>query len=82
MSRIGNRPIVVPPGVKVALGNRTIKVSGPEGELSWAYPGELTVDYDSGQSLIQVRRSQEAPRLRALHGMARALIANMVEGVE
>jgi large subunit ribosomal protein L6 len=82
MSRIGRKPIAVPSGVKVTLSDHTVKVSGPKGELVWCYPQEISVAYDAEASQIRVDRSSEASRVRALHGMTRALIANMVTGVE
>lgn len=82
MSRIGKKPIAVPSGVKIVLSDHEVTVSGPKGELSWRYPAEITVEYDAEAARIQVTRSEDASRVRALHGMTRALIANMVEGVE
>jgi large subunit ribosomal protein L6 len=81
MSRIGKRPIAVPSGVQVALSDHTIKTKGPKGELAWRYPDEVTVEFDAGASLIRVGRQSDASRVRALHGLTRALIANMVVGV-
>jgi large subunit ribosomal protein L6 len=80
MSRIGKKPIAVPAGVKVELHDHTVKVKGPKGDLSWTCPPELTVEVESGQ--IVVGRSDESTRTRALHGTNRALIANMIVGVE
>jgi len=81
MSRIGKKPIPVPSGVKVELGDHTVKTSGPKGQLSWRYPDGISVEYDPAASLIRVTRLDDAPRIRALHGLTRALIANMVQGV-
>jgi large subunit ribosomal protein L6 len=81
MSRIGKKPIAVPSGVQVALSDHTIKTKGPKGELSWRYPDEVTVDFDAGVSQIRVGRVGDESRVKALHGLARALIANMVLGV-
>jgi large subunit ribosomal protein L6 len=82
MSRIGKKAIPVPKGVKVEVRERTIKTSGPKGELSWQFPGEVSVEYDTTAALLKVNRAGEAARHKAIHGLARALIANMVAGVE
>ena len=82
MSRIGKKPIAVPKGVKVELRDRTVKTTGPKGELSWRYPEGIKVDFDSAAGQIKVEREQDTAQGRALHGLSRALIANMVLGVE
>ncbi len=82
MSRVGKKPIVVPSGVQVALADRAVKISGPKGELSWRYPEVVSVAYDATAGVIQVTRSDDASCARALHGTTRAVIANMVLGVE
>jgi large subunit ribosomal protein L6 len=79
MSRIGKKPIPVPAGVKVDLSGRQVKVSGPKGNLTWTVPTPIEVGQDQGR--VVVRRPNNAPRNRALHGLSRALIANMVRGV-
>lgn len=81
MSRIGKKPIPVPSGVKVELTDHTVKTSGPKGELTWRHPDEIAVAYDASAGEIRVTRSEDSARVRALHGLTRALIANMVEGV-
>jgi large subunit ribosomal protein L6 len=81
MSRIGKKPIAVPSGVQVALSDHTIKTKGPKGELAWRYPDDVTVEYDAKANLIRVGRQGDESRVRALHGLTRALIANMVLGV-
>jgi len=81
MSRIGKKPIVVPGGVKVELKDHTVKTSGAKGELCWRFPDEISVKYDAGKAQIVVARSDDSSRVRALHGLSRALIANMVHGV-
>jgi len=82
MSRIGRKPVFVPSTVKVELKDHQIKTSGPKGELSWSFPDDVAVEYDSAASQIVVKRSVDRQAVRALHGLTRALIANMVEGVE
>jgi large subunit ribosomal protein L6 len=80
MSRIGKAPIAVPNGVTVTLkeGN-TITVKGPKGELTRTVPAAMTVAQENGQ--IVVTRPSDEDTHKALHGLTRTLIANMVEGV-
>jgi large subunit ribosomal protein L6 len=77
MSRIGNKPIPVPAGVKVQLDDRAVHVQGPKGKLSVPLPPGITMQQKDGV-LTAVRASEEQ---RALHGLARALVANAVHGV-
>ncbi|MDH5643467.1 MAG: 50S ribosomal protein L6 [Gemmatimonadota bacterium] len=79
MSRIGKRPIEIPSGVTVTLNGDHITVKGPKGELQRMLPGEMTVTKED--STITVTRPSEVSRHKALHGLTRVLIANMVEGV-
>jgi len=81
MSRIGKKPVAVPSGVKVEVANQTVKTSGPKGNLSWRYPDGITVAYDSAAAQICVHSQGETAQHKALHGLTRALIANMVRGV-
>ncbi|HSW46355.1 MAG TPA: 50S ribosomal protein L6 [Phycisphaerae bacterium] len=81
MSRIGKKPVAVPSGVKVEVANQTIKASGPKGELAWRCPDGIAVAFDSAVAQIQVTARQATSQARALHGLSRALIANMVRGV-
>jgi large subunit ribosomal protein L6 len=80
MSRIGKIPVTVPSGVKVELNGRQVKASGPKGNLAWEHPGEVDVRLD-GDAVV-VSRQDETPRSSAMQGLARSIIANMVEGVE
>jgi len=82
MSRIGNNPIDVPSSVKVDLTNGSIKINGPKGTLAWSWRDEVSVTYDDSARQIKVSRSNDEPQVRALHGLTRSLIANMVEGVD
>lgn len=82
MSRIGKKPIPVPAAVKVEIKDHTVRTKGPKGELAWSFPKELTVEYDASAAQIRVQRGDDQARSRALHGLARALIANMIVGVE
>jgi large subunit ribosomal protein L6 len=82
MSRIGKKLIPVPKGVKVEVHDHTVKTSGPKGELSWQFPSGVTVLFDASAAQVKVDRAGETARDKAIHGLARALIANMVAGVE
>jgi large subunit ribosomal protein L6 len=79
MSRIGKQPISVPDGVSVEIAHELVKVKGPKGELSERVSAELTVEQEDGA--IVVRRPSDRGQHRALHGLTRTLIANMVTGV-
>ena len=79
MSRIGRQPIEVPAGVSVALSPGRVQVNGPLGELSQQVPARMQVEQGDGE--ILVKRPTERGDDRALHGLTRTLIANMVEGV-
>jgi large subunit ribosomal protein L6 len=79
MSRIGKRPVPVPNGVTVTVQGSAITVKGPKGELSRNLHPEMLVAVENG--VINVNRPSEEQKHRALHGLTRSLIANMVEGV-
>jgi len=79
MSRIGKRPIDVPAGVIVSVDPGRVTVSGPKGELRQQVPQRMQITQDDGT--ITVTRPTERGEDRALHGLTRTLIANMVEGV-
>lgn len=79
MSRVGRLPIVIPDGVSVALEGQRCAVRGSRGELSHEVHADIRVAIDDGS--VVVTRTSDAPRQRALHGLTRALIANMVQGV-
>jgi large subunit ribosomal protein L6 len=79
MSRIGKRPIELPAGVNVAITAGRVQVNGPLGELSTEVPQRMQVEQEDGA--IVVKRPTERGEDRALHGLTRTLIANMVEGV-
>lgn len=82
MSRIGNKPIPVPGGVEVKIDNPSISVKGKHGELSLNFHPAMNVELDSETNAIKVSRPNDDRQNRALHGLTRALIANMVQGVE
>jgi large subunit ribosomal protein L6 len=79
MSRIGKQPIPVPDGVTVAIEPQQVSVKGPKGELAEQKAREIEVREEEGQ--IVVTRPTDRGEHRALHGLTRSLIANMVEGV-
>lgn len=79
MSRIGRRPIEVPSGVNISISPGRVMVNGPLGELSQTIPQRMLVEHADDQ--ITVARPTERGEDRALHGLTRTLIANMVEGV-
>ena len=79
MSRIGRLPISVPAGVEVAVDGSVVKVNGPKGELTQTVAAPITVVVEDGT--VQVSRPNDERESRALHGLTRTLIANMVQGV-
>jgi large subunit ribosomal protein L6 len=79
MSRIGKQPVPIPDGVEVDVQPGTVAVKGPKGELSQAIDRDMTVTVDDGN--VVVTRPTDRGDHRALHGLTRSLIANMVEGV-
>ena len=79
MSRIGKRPVTVPKGVTITQNGNTITVKGPKGELKRTLPAEMQVAVAAEE--ITVTRPSDEQRHKALHGLTRTLIANMVEGV-
>ena len=80
MSRIGKQPIKIPQGVKVAVDGNTVRAEGPKGKLTQPVPAGLTPKMQDGTLVIE--RGSEERQARALHGLARALVANMVTGVK
>ena len=79
MSRIGQLPVVVPSGVDVKIKGSHVSVKGPKGELQHTFPADMEISLDKGE--VSVKRPTDQPSHRALHGMTRALINNMVLGV-
>ena len=79
MSRIGKQPIPVPEGVTVSIETDRVRVNGPKGELQERIPREIRVEQEDGQ--IVVKRPTDRGEHRALHGLTRSLVANMVTGV-
>ncbi len=79
MSRIGKAPVAIPAGTTIRIENQQIFVKGSKGELSKAIPGEITVKHENNE--VTVERGSDLPKIRALHGLIRSLINNMVKGV-
>ena len=79
MSRIGKQPVAVPDGVEIAIQPELVSVKGPKGELAERKSREIDVKQEDGQILVS--RPTDRGDHRALHGLTRSLIANMVEGV-
>ncbi|MDI6735677.1 MAG: 50S ribosomal protein L6 [bacterium] len=79
MSRIGNAPVTIPNNVKINIDNGTITTKGPLGTLSWLFPQIITVEMKGSQ--VIVKRSSDNTKEKALHGLTRSLIKNMVDGV-
>lgn len=79
MSRIGKQPIAIPANVKVEVKGQKVRVEGPKGKLDWELPKRTSLKVENGQ--IVVARTGEDAQAKALHGLSRALINNMVKGV-
>jgi large subunit ribosomal protein L6 len=79
MSRVGRSPIPVPSGVDVAISGSHVTVKGPQGSLDRDIPGDITLRQDDGTLLVE--RPNDERHNRALHGLVRALVNNMVVGV-
>ncbi len=79
MSRIGKHPVAVPNGVTVTIEGNTLKVKGPRGELTRTFHPEMKLTVNDGN--VTVERPSEEAKHKALHGLSRTLVSNMVEGV-
>ncbi len=79
MSRIGKQPVIIPEGVDVEVSGAGITVKGPRGRLSWTHPAGVSVRVEAGQAVVS--RDNDSKPVRALHGLSRSLIQNMVKGV-
>jgi large subunit ribosomal protein L6 len=74
-------PIEVPTGVKIEIKGSNVQVKGPKGELQHTFPADMNISYDESGESIEVKRPSDSSTHRALHGMTRAIINNMVVGV-
>ena len=81
MSRIGRKPVPVPTNVKVAVNGRVVSAEGPKGKLQWEHHPEVAVAYDADAKALNVVRHNEQRLARALHGLTRAVVHNMIVGV-
>lgn len=79
MSRVGLAPITIPSGVEVTISGRNVTVKGPKGQLDRTIAEEISIEQTDGE--LRLSRSNETREVKALHGLTRSLIANMVEGV-
>ncbi|HSR49065.1 MAG TPA: 50S ribosomal protein L6 [Anaerolineales bacterium] len=79
MSRIGRQPVELPAGVEVQIQGPRVMVKGPKGELARTFPSEIQIEMKEGT--VRLQRASDEPRIRALHGLSRALLNNMVVGV-
>ncbi|MGB9661585.1 MAG: 50S ribosomal protein L6 [Moorellaceae bacterium] len=79
MSRIGKMPVRIPAGVEVKIEGNTVTVKGPKGELTRTFPDPITITREG--DVLKVNRPSDAKPHRALHGLSRALLNNMVQGV-
>jgi len=79
MSRIGKLPVAIPSGVTFSFANHKVSVKGPKGELHQTIDPDFTIKQENGEILVE--RPTEQKRHKSLHGLYRALIANMIEGV-
>jgi large subunit ribosomal protein L6 len=79
VSRVGRSPIPIPAGVSVEIDGSQVKVKGPKGELARSFRPEMEIVVEEGT--VRVARPSDEPRIRALHGLTRALLNNMVVGV-
>ncbi len=79
MSRVGRKPVPIPEGVRVEIRDHTVTVQGPRGELSRQIHRDMVVAIENGQVLV--KRPSDDREHRALHGLTRSLIANLIEGV-
>lgn len=81
MSRIGKQPVPVPSNVKIDVKPDKVTVEGPLGKLDWELRPEVTVTVDADKKQVVIARKDDSRLSRALHGLTRAVISNMVEGV-
>jgi large subunit ribosomal protein L6 len=79
MSRIGKQPITIPPKVKVEVKGQQVLVEGPKGKLNWELPRRTSLKVEGGK--VVVSREGDDAQAKALHGLSRALVNNMVRGV-
>ncbi|MBE7446300.1 MAG: 50S ribosomal protein L6 [Planctomycetia bacterium] len=81
MSRIGKQPVKIPKDVKITINSNAVNVEGPKGKLNKVFHPDITVEFDQQDNNVFVKRCSDEKHHKALHGLTRALIANMVMGV-
>ncbi|MGO9113319.1 MAG: 50S ribosomal protein L6 [Thermoguttaceae bacterium] len=81
MSRIGRKPVAVPANVKVAVNGCVVSAEGPKGKLEWEFRPEISVEHDAVAKALTVSRGSEERLARALHGLTRSVLQNMMVGV-
>jgi large subunit ribosomal protein L6 len=81
MSRIGKQPVLLPAGVKVAKAGKAVNVEGPKGKTSFTFHPDMGIVVDDKAKQVRVERPSDSKKHRELHGLTRALLANMVKGV-
>lgn len=81
MSRIGKQPVIIPNDVKVSVNGNTVSIDGPKGKLSNSFHQDIKIQYSQQEKKVLVTRPSDEKKHRALHGLTRSLIANMVLGV-
>ncbi len=81
MSRIGKKPVTLPDKVKATVSGQTVKIEGPKGKLEWTFDRCLKMVVDADKHVVCVERSNDDRQSKALHGLTRAVVANMVVGV-
>ena len=81
MSRIGNKPVPLADGAKISVSGRKVEVEGPKGKLSYEHRPEVSVSINEDDKQVSISRAGDDRTSREVHGLTRALIANMVEGV-
>ena len=79
MSRIGKKPVIIPKGVTITRKGNSVKVKGPKGELESIFDSRIGIEINDGE--LTVTRPNDTKEIKALHGLSRALIQNMVNGV-
>lgn len=79
MSRIGKQPVIIPSGVNVHITGKEVSVKGPKGQLQWGVPDAITVAVKDQKIILE--RQDDSKEKKALHGLSRSIIANMVSGV-
>lgn len=81
MSRVGKKPIPIPPGVDIKFSPGSLEVKGPMGSMQQQFPSCMTIEVDEKNKVVNVMRPNEEKHYKALHGLTRSLIANAVAGV-